>query len=65
MTMIKVTEALLHMYEKHKEYLEKQVKLCDYLDSKHKNRNDNSYSQQSQAYENALDNIKSLFGETE
>lgn len=48
---------------KHRKYLEDQVKRHDYLDSKFKNRNDNSYSIQSQAYENALDNLNSLIGE--
>ncbi len=63
--MVKVTEALLHMYEKHKEYLQEQVERCDYLDGKYRHRDDNHYGMQSQAYENALDNLKSLFGEND
>jgi hypothetical protein len=50
--------------KKHQEYLEKQIERHDLLDGKFKNRHNNSYADKSQAYENALDNFKSLFGET-
>jgi uncharacterized coiled-coil protein SlyX len=56
-------EMLKHNIRKHKLYLDKQVRRHDYLDEKFKNRNDNSYANKSQAFEDALDHLESLFGE--
>ncbi len=60
-----ITSRLLDMYEKHKRYLEKQIERSDYLGNKTQNKKSLFYSGQAEAYKNALDNIKSLFGETE
>jgi hypothetical protein len=50
---------------KHRQYLDKQVRRHDYLDEKFKNRNDNSYANKSQAFEDALDNLNNIFGDEE
>jgi hypothetical protein len=61
--MAEITGALLNMYENHKKYLEEQIERCGYLHGK--SNGANHHLARVEAYKLALDNLKSLFGETE
>ncbi len=65
MAMTEIAGALLSMYEKHKAYLEKQVKNEIFLDGKFNSLvpYKEEHKHKAEAYKLALDNIKSLFGE--
>jgi hypothetical protein len=61
--MAKVAGSLLYMYEKHKEYLEKQIERCGYLHGK--SGGASHHLARVEAYKLALDNLQLLFGAKE